>query len=364
MTSLPDTTHTATTEPPSAEMRQVIVTSEHGARVRRAPVPVPAPGEALVRMTAVGICGSDTHALHGRHPFIPLPYAPGHEVLGVVEEVADGVRRVSAGQRVIVEPTLPCWACKQCLAGRVNLCENLRFFGCIYDQGGMADYFTIPADRLHVVPDQLEDRQAILVEPLSTPVHAARLAGPLDGKAVVIIGAGTIGLLLLAIVLRHGARRVVVTDMLQDKRRRALRLGAHAVIDAGGPDVSGAVREALGESADVVFDCVANQYTVDQSVSLALKGGTVVIVGVPTGRVSVPLPEIQDMQVRIQGSATYLPEDYAEAMATLLAGQVRPDDIITATFPLDRVGDAFAAATSGQHIKVILTSERMITTRA
>jgi 2-desacetyl-2-hydroxyethyl bacteriochlorophyllide A dehydrogenase len=363
MTSTSDPTHTDA-EPTFPTMRQVIVTSEHGPTVRAARIPVPAPGEVLVRMTAVGLCGSDTHALHGRHPFIPLPYAPGHEVIGVVEEVTDGVRSVSAGQRVIVEPTLPCWACKQCLAGRVNLCENLRFFGCIHDQGGMADYFTIPADRLHVVPDQLEDRQAILVEPLSTPVHAARLAGPLEGKAVVILGAGTIGLLLLAIVLRHGARRVVVTDVLEDKRQRALRLGAHAVIDAGGHDVPAAVREALGESADIVFDCVANQYTVDQSISLALKGGTVVIVGVPAGRVSVPLHQIQDMQVRVQGSATYLPEDYDEAIATLVAGQVRPDDIITGSYPLDRAGEAFAAATSGQHIKVILTSERTVASTA
>lgn len=348
------TTATAT-EPAVKQMRQVIVTREHGATVRTAPVPVPVAGEVLVRMTAAGICGSDLHALRGHHPFIALPYVPGHEVIGVVEEVADGVPSLSVGQRVIVEPTLPCWACKQCRAGRSNLCENLRFFGCVYEQGGMADYFTIPADRLHVVPDQLDDRQAILVEPLSTPVHAARLAGPLEGKAVVIVGAGTIGLLLLAVVLRHGARRVVVTDLLEDKRQRALRLGAHAVIDAGGQGVPAAVREALGESADVVFDCVANQHTVEESISLALKGGTVVIVGVPAGRVSIPLPEIQDLQVRIQGSATYLPEDYEEAITTLLAGQVRPDDIITGTFALEDVAEAFTAASSGQHIKVLLT---------
>jgi 2-desacetyl-2-hydroxyethyl bacteriochlorophyllide A dehydrogenase len=364
MTSSSATTHTAAAEPASPGMRQVIVTRELGATVRTAPVPVPGPGEALVRMTAVGICGSDLHAIRGHHPFISLPYVPGHEVIGIVEEVADGVQHVSVGQRVIIEPTLPCWACKQCTAGRINLCENLRFFGCIHDQGGMADYFTIAVDRLHVVPDQLDDRQAILIEPLSTPVHAARQAGPLEGKAVVIFGAGTIGLLLLAVVLGHGPRRVVVTDLLEDKRRRALNLGAHAAIDAGGQDVPRAVREALGESADVVFDCVASQHTVDQSISLALKGGTVVIVGVPTGRVSVPLPDIQDMQVRIQGSATYLPEDYEEAIATLIAGRVRPEDIITASFPLDQVADAFAATASGQHIKVIVTPESAITTTA
>ncbi len=340
----------------TATMRRVIVSADRGVTVETAPVPTPGPTEVLIRTTSIGVCGSDTHAMHGRHPFISLPYAPGHEVLGVVEALGADVDTVSPGQRVVVEPTLPCWHCKQCRNGRENLCENLRFFGCVHDQGGMADYFTIPANRLHVVPDHLDDRQAILIEPLSTPVHAARLAGPLDGQAVAILGAGTIGLLLLATVLHHGARRVVVTDILETKRQRATALGAHAAIDAARPDVAPAVREALGESADVVFDCVANQHTVTQAINAALKGGTVVVVGVPSGPVTVDLPLIQDLQVRVQGSATYLPQDYQEAIDIISAGKVRPDDIITAAYPLSQAAAAFAASDSGDHIKVIVTT--------
>lgn len=126
-------------------------------------------------------------------PVIALPYAPDHEVVGVVVELADGVTGLPVGQRVVVEPTLPCWGCMQCCAARENLCENLAFFGCGFPQGGMADVFTVVADRLHAVPDELDDRQAVLIEPLSTPVHAVRLAKPLEGKAVAVIGAGTSG---------------------------------------------------------------------------------------------------------------------------------------------------------------------------
>ena len=342
-----------TTQP--ATMRRVIVSAE-GVAITSAAVPSPASDEVLVRTISVGVCGSDTHAMHGRHPFIALPYAPGHEVLGVIDAVGADVDALTSGQRVVVEPTLPCWQCKQCRNDRQNLCENLRFFGCVHDQGGMADYFTIPANRLHVVPDHLDDQQAILIEPLSTPVHAVRLAGPLEGKAVAILGAGTIGLLLLATVLRHGARRVVVTDMLDTKRERALGLGAHAVVDAAGPDVPGAVRDALGESADAVFDCVANQHTVTQAITTALKGGTVVIVGVPAGPVTIDLPVIQDLQIRLQGSATYLPEDYQEAVDIITDGTVTPGDYITATYPLDQAADAFAASDSGNHIKVTVTA--------
>jgi 2-desacetyl-2-hydroxyethyl bacteriochlorophyllide A dehydrogenase len=343
------------TDAPST-MRQVVVTAEDGATVRRAPIPVPLPGEALVQMISTGVCGSDTHALHGLHPFITLPYFPGHEVIGVVQAVAEGVDQVDVGHRVVVEPTLPCWQCKQCKAARQNLCENLQVFGCVYSQGGMAEWFTIPANRLHVVPDELDDAQAILIEPLSTPVHAVRLAGPVENRTVAILGAGTIGLLVLATVLHLGAGRVVVTDMLESKRARALTLGAHAAVDAGRPDAVEAVRQALGESADIVFDCVAIQHTVGQAIGMALNGGTVVIVGVPTGNVTVPLAMIQDHQVRIQGTAMYLPEDYRESMDILLAGQVQAKDFITGSYPMEQVAEAFAASAGGEHIKVIVTA--------
>jgi 2-desacetyl-2-hydroxyethyl bacteriochlorophyllide A dehydrogenase len=337
-------------------MRRTIVSAHHVAAVHEVDVPVPSMGEVLVAMTSAGVCGSDIHALHGRHPFIHLPYAPGHEAIGTVTSVTEGVTEVRVGQRVAVLPTLPCWKCKQCHAGRENLCENLGFFGCGNPQGGMADFFTIPANRLLVIPDELDDRQAILIEPLATPVHAVRLAGALAGKAVAILGAGTIGLMVLVTALHRGARRVVVTDVLHSKRQRALDLGAHAVVDASRPDVVDAVRDALGESGDVVFDCVAIQHTVSQAIAMALKAGTVVIVGVPAADVTIPLPLIQDQQVRIQGSATYVNEDFAGAIELLVAGKVRPQDFITGVYSLDDVAQAFAASAGGEHIKVIVTA--------
>ena len=337
-------------------MRRVVV-SAGSISVVEAPTPQPGPREVLVHSVVTGVCGSDTHAAHGRHPFIDLPYHPGHEVVGVITALGVDVERggIEVGARVTVEPDLPCWDCKQCLKGAQNLCENLRFFGCVHDQGGMADYFTIPADRLHVVPDGMGYRAAALIEPLSTPVHAVRLAGGVRDRAVVIQGAGTIGLLLLGVVRAHGARRVVVTDPLPAKRDRALALGADVVLDATAPDLVRAARAALGESADVVFDCVAVQATVDAAVGMATKGGTVVVVGVPTGPVTVPLPVVQDHQVRLQGSATYLPEDYAEAIRLIDGGSIDVDAIVTSVVPLPQVADAFAQSVSGDHVKVLVT---------
>lgn len=343
-------------------MRRVVVHADRIEVLTDAPVPSPRSGEVLVRSVVTGVCGSDTNAAHGRHPFIPIPYHPGHEVVGVVEQAGSGVTAVEVGQRVTVEPDLPCWTCKMCTTGRQNLCENLQFFGCGWEQGGMADLFTVPADRLHVLPDDLDDITAALVEPLSTPVHAVRLAGDafgsgLDGvrgRNAVVLGAGTIGLLVLAVLKAHGVGTVVVTDVQAAKRDKAISLGADAVVDAAAADVADQIRAALGQSADVVVDCVAIEPTVRLGIGLASKGGTVVVVGVPAADVTIPLAIVQDHQIRIQGSATYLPEDYEESIRLLQTGGVRASDIVTAILPLHQVADAFDLSASGEHIKVLV----------
>jgi 2-desacetyl-2-hydroxyethyl bacteriochlorophyllide A dehydrogenase len=324
---------------------QRVVAGPSGVSVVSAEAPSPGPGEVLVRTVLAGICGSDTHALAGRHPFIDLPYLPGHEVAGVLE---------ATGERVVLEPFLPCWECKQCLAGRQNVCERLRFFGCAHDQGAMAGFFTVDRRRLHVVPDDLSWEQAAMIEPLGTPVHAIGLAGGVTGRTVAILGAGTIGLLTLLVARAYGASRVVMTARSARSRDRALRFGASSVVDASQQDAADQVRHALGESADVVFDCVAEQSTMDQALAMVMKAGTVVVVGVPPAPVTIGLPAIQDAQLRIQGSATYLPDDFTEAIRLLSTGQVVIDDIITSVRPLGEAATGFAEAASGDHIKVLL----------
>lgn len=329
-------------------VRHVVVTAPGVVEIRHAARPVPGPGGVLVRMRAVGICGSDVHAAHGRHPFVPLPYRPGHEVVGIVG---------ATGERVVAEPILACGTCKYCLDGRYNLCATMTFFGCTAPTGGLADEFVLPADRLVPVPAALTDGLAVLIEPLATPVHAVRLAGPdLTGRSVAILGAGTIGLLTLIAARHAGAGRIAVSDVLPGKRERALRLGADSVHDPSAPGFVGTVRADLGTSADVVFDCVAIQPTVDQAIALAVKGGTVVVVGVPAAPVTVPLPQIQDLQVRIQGSATYTREDIDRAITMLTAGLVDETEIITARYAFRDVAAAFAEASSGRQVKVVVTA--------
>lgn len=346
--------------------RYVTVAGFDDIDVRTAPVEPPGPSEVLVRTRLVGICGSDLHAIQGRHPSMPLPYQPGHEVVGTVAATGPGVTRFAPGDRVFVEPNLVCGSCRNCQQGRYNICANLRVFGC-QTPGGMADYFIIGADRLHAVPDALSDEAAALVEPLATPVHAVRLAveanlasgaADLTGKDVVVLGAGAIGLFSLVAARAAGARRVIVTDLVPEKCARARRLGADAVFRADDGALATVVRDDFGGGADIVFDCVATSASMAQAVSMVRKGGTVLVVGVPSGSVSVPLDLVQDWEITVRGVLMYVRDDIENAVRILASGQVPINEFVSEVLPLARAGEAFARAAAPDSVKVLVSASR------
>jgi 2-desacetyl-2-hydroxyethyl bacteriochlorophyllide A dehydrogenase len=336
-------------------MRRVMVGADGDVRIEWVRWPGdPAAGQVRVRSRVVGICGSDLHARAGTHPFIELPYRPGHEVVGVVEAVGAGVGGVSPGDRVVVEPNLVCGRCRQCRDGRYNICRELAVFGC-QTAGGMAEAFLVAADRLHRLPDGMSNELAALVEPLATPVHAVRKAGVGPGSRVAVLGAGPIGLLVLIAARAAGAEVVVVTDVLAAKLDRARGLGADAVLDATDPGLVHDGRAALGEGgADVVFDCVAVRASMAQAAELVDKGGVVTVVGVPTGPTTVPLHLVQDRELSVIGSLMYTGADMRRAIELLDTGAVAVDDLVTATFPLDKAAEAFAAGADPEQVKVLV----------
>jgi 2-desacetyl-2-hydroxyethyl bacteriochlorophyllide A dehydrogenase len=336
------------------ERRRVFVSAVDVVAVTREPVPELSGNDLLVRMSLCGVCGSDKAGTAGKHAFFGPPYYPGHEVVGEVVAAADIDGRKLLGRRVTIEPTLVCGHCKQCRNQRENLCENLEFFGCGYREGGMAELFSVPLSRAHLVPEELTDLEAVLIEPLATPVHAVRMAGEVAGRTVAVLGAGTIGLLTLLAARHAGARRIVSTDVLGSKRDLALALGADAAIDAASDDLATAVRDELGESADVVFDCVSTESTVGSALRMAVKGGTVVVVGGPRAWTSVNLPVLQEYEVRLQGSATYTKTDFERSIALLGDGAVDASRLITSVYPLDQAKEAFAAIAAGGEVKIVV----------
>lgn len=338
-------------------IRRVLVRSIDDITVEHIPAPTADEGELLVRTSVVGVCGSDTHAAQGHHPFMSLPYRPGHEAVGVVAATGSGVDGFAPGDRVIVEPNLFCGQCPQCRSGRYNICQELKVFGC-QTPGAMTDLFTIPADRVHRVPEGMTDIEAALVEPLATPVHAVAKAGDLTGRAVVVLGAGPIGLLVLAAARHAGASAIAVTDLLPGKRDRALRLGADAALPADAADLTEQAHQALGAPVDVIFDCVAREQSMAQATDLVTKGGRIIVVGVgAAGTTPVRLDLIQDREISVDGTLMYTADDYRTAIALIASGAVDTDEIVTATFPLEEAAKAFKAALAPEHVKVLVTVE-------
>ena len=321
-----------------------------------APAPDPGPAEIRVRSVAVGICGSDLHAFNGNHPFIDLPVVPGHEVAGIVDATGAEASGFHVGDRVLLEPNLVCGRCFYCTSGRYNLCEDLKVVGC-QTAGAMAEAFTAPANRFHHVPDGMTWTEAALVEPMSTATHATRIAGDLRGSIVVVLGAGSIGLLTTLAAQAAGASVVAISDPLEGKRRHAIELGASKAFDPMSAQFVEAVRDSLPHRPDVVFDCVAGQASITQAIALAEKGGSVIVIGVPRGPVEIPLHVIQDREIRIQGSAMYVAEDVLRAIDLIRDHMVDAQRMVTATFPLEQAAEAFAAARSGEHLKVQVVSE-------
>lgn len=338
-------------------MRRAIAEPLGAVRLEDSPVPHPGPGEILVRSTLVGICGSDTHALAGHHPFLTAAYVPGHEATGVVVAVGAGVRALTTGERVLLKPNVACGECVNCRAARTNACEHLTWIGCDPSRersGAMAGYFVAPEANLFRVPDGLDDASAVLVECLATPVHAARIAGDLTGARVVVLGAGTIGILSVVAALRAGAASVVVTDMEQGKLDRAVRVGAAGGVLAASEDLEGEVRTLLDGPADVVFDCVASERSLAQGVALLRRAGTLLVVGVPPRTAGVNLPIVQDWELRVQGCAAYTEADVRTAITIAADGGLPTAEIVSGTYTLDEVALAYERAAADSSGKVLI----------
>lgn len=314
-------------------------------------VPKPGGDEELVRVTAVGLCGSDVHwfteAGIGDARLV-RPLVPGHELAGVIE---GGPRH---GVPVAVDPALPCRQCETCLRGDQNLCPDVVFAGHSGRDGGLQDYLVWPSWALHRLPDGMSAADGAMLEPLGVALHALDLGHMRIGAVVAIVGAGPIGLLLLQAVRRSGATRVVVIEPLAHRRAAALRYGADAVLDVADADEA-ALADATGAAgADVVFEMAGCDEAVEIGLRAARPGARVVLGGIPDGdRTSFPAS-----LARRKGLSLVLVrrmnDAYPRAIRLVEHGMIDVSSIVTHRYPLARIADAFAMAAARDGLKVVV----------
>jgi L-iditol 2-dehydrogenase len=336
-------------------MKQVELYAPLDVRIIESKKPSPKPDEILVAVARVGICGSDLHAYHGRHPFIELPIVPGHEFAGTVAETGANVHGFAPGQRVTLEPSLVCGECYNCRHGRYNICEKLQVVGC-QTSGAMSEYLAVPASKAMSLPDNVTWDQAVMVEPLAVGVHAVRVARVQAGTNVLILGAGTIGLMVLQAAKALGAGQVMITDLIQDRLDLATNLGADHAVNPSRTDLTQALEAAFGpQRADVILECVGIAATARDAVRVARKGTRIVLVGVFEEEVPVNLGLVQDRELELVGTLMYVEDDFPTALDLVRAGQVKVESLITHHFPLGQAAEGFAVADSrGAALKVVL----------
>lgn len=323
------------------QMRTVVLTEPRRFVIEKRSRPSLPAGCALVRVSKVGICGSDMHAYYGRHPFTSLPVVLGHEFSGNVEQVANDVAPDWVGKRVTVFPSLTCGTCHNCRTGRANVCTSLRVIG-FQSIGAMADYISVPVGSLVEVPDVLTDEEAAMIEPIAVAVRAVIRAGSVAGKRVVVFGCGTIGLLAIQVAKAYGASEVIATDLLESRLQLAASLGTDATINGTEVDFVSSVRERWGpDGIDVSLECVGIGATINKAIQVNRKGTPVVVAGVFEEDVTVSMALVQDKEISLIGTLMYTLEDFVEAGRLLRDGIVQVEPLISHRYPLDEVSAAF-----------------------
>ncbi|MFU8772376.1 MAG: zinc-dependent alcohol dehydrogenase [Anaerolineales bacterium] len=330
-------------------------------RIQTESEPQPAPGESLIKVTAVGLCGSDLLWLEEGEigdAILEHPLVLGHEFGGVVVENAPGKpgsRQMPPGTRVAVDPAVPCQDCEFCLKGHPNLCERLLFAGHGQFDGGLRQLVSWPDRCLYRVPDEINDEEAALLEPLGVAIHAVDLGKVRPGVDVGVFGCGPIGLLIVQAARAAGASRIFATDEHQHRLQLALELGATRVFQVDGGEEAARVTAANGQrGVEVAFEAAGENPAVEAAVESALPGGRVVLVGIPADNKTT----FNAATARRKGLSILLcrrmKHTYPRAMRLVTTGQVNLRALVSHRFPLEQSEEAFRVALQRSGNKVIV----------
>lgn len=327
-------------------MRAVVLDRPGSFRVTDVPDPAPGPGQVVVKVEACGVCGTDLHIMDGEFPPTPYPITPGHEFAGTIAETGSGAGAslgLSAGDKVAVDPSLFCGYCRYCRAGRDNLCENWAAIGDT-TAGAFAEYVAVPAANVYRLPENLDGQQGAMIEPLACAVHGLRRLGGVFGDSVVLAGAGTMGLLLLQLLVHAGARSVTVADKVPGRLETARKLGASRTVTD--------LAELADDRFTAAVDATGVAPVIEGVAGLLERGGRLLVFGVSAAdaRIGASPFRIYNDEITITGSMAIL-RSFAPAVELMGSGAVDVRPLLSAPLPLDDWGEALARVREGRGIK-------------
>ena len=333
-------------------MRASVLHSQLAVSLDTVSVPTLDPDQVLVRIAAVGVCGSDVHYFHeGRIGdfVVEQPMILGHESAGVIVAVGADVPADRIGQRVSIEPQRSCRVCDQCKHGRYNLCPNIEFFATPPIHGAFAEFAVIQSDFAFAIPDSMSLEAAALCEPLSVGIWSNRKAETGPGSRILIAGAGPIGILMAQVARAFGASEVIVSDPVAQRRDIALTLGATRVIDPIAEDIA-----ALDLEVDAFLDASGSGVAIRAGIMGVRPAGRVVLVGMGAPDAQLPVSRIQNRELVLTGVFRYA-NTWPLAIELASSGRVDLDAMVTGRYGLGAVEEALAASTRSESLKIIIT---------
>jgi len=322
-------------------MRQAVMTEPGKIEFREVAEPEVGPGQILLRVKQIGICGSDVHVYHGKHPFTSYPVVQGHEFSGLVEAVGEGVTGIEVGSKATARPQIVCGKCRPCQRGDYNICDVLKVEG-FQAPGCAQDLFVTTQEKIVPLPDSLTFEQGALVEPTSVAVHSTGRGGELRGKNVVVLGAGPIGNLVAQVVRWRGAKKILITDLSDFRLDIAKKCGIENTSNAAKESLAEASKRVFGEEGfEVAFEAVGVEATMDAAIQNIQKGGTIVVLGVFEEKPRIDMSIVGDREQSIVGTLMYKHEDYLKAVELIAAGDVVTEPLVTRHFPFEQYLQAY-----------------------
>ncbi len=297
------------------------------------------PGEALIKVSFAGICGTDMMVYSGKHPRAKAPLVMGHEFSGVIERI-NGESGFAVGSRVVIEPTLSCGRCEACLAGETHVCKTLKLIG-IDKHGGFTEYVAVPVDRLHLIPGGLSDAHAALAEPVAVAVHSVRRANLKIGDSVMVLGAGPIGLLIGIVAKQAGVSQVMISDISPFRLQKAEQFGLIALNALDLNITEEVLKRTGGNGAEVVFEVAGNQATAKQMIETVKTQGQIVVVSVFKQAPVIDLAAMHFREISLTTTRCYNKGDFAEAIRLMHNGIIDVSPLISHELSLEQFIEGF-----------------------
>lgn len=337
-------------------MKAVVYDAPRSFSIKEVPTPEPLVGEVLIKVTQTGICGTDLH-IHEGDFYAAFPLIPGHEIVGTVAELGQGVTDFSVGDRVTINPNINCGNCHSCRSGRPLLCKNLKGIGTNWP-GGFAEFLTAPVQYTYLV-DGIDDDTAVATEPAACAMHGLETLQVKPGSTALVFGAGPTGILLSQLLVKGGAAKVTVAASSAFKLDRALELGIDETFHMNREDLEGDIKKLFELSGnvgyDVVVDATGSPSVSERTVELTRDGGTVMFYGVtgPEDRVSLSPYDIFRREITIKGSFAEI-SSFPATIEALRSGRAKTDGLITHRFSLDEYGTALETLRTKSAHKVVI----------